>query len=150
MKKHIYLHTSNLNYKRDIKDDRNFEPCIHYSVKDYQKISKYEFGRINTNENYIHIIMGNIPQENCPWCGSIPKLIKLPDEEIRDILLPSKYCIQCYTCGSRGPVLNVNCTSEQNSPYMEEMENLIKRRYERRNQWDHDFINPYDSIKEAE
>lgn len=70
MRKHIYVHTSDLDVLRDINEDSAFERVCNYDRIEYSKIHTNGFGRIKTDNNYYHILVGQIKQKNCPWCGS--------------------------------------------------------------------------------
>jgi len=140
MKKHLYFHSSNLEQIREIKKDANFEPYYEYGpMPDKMNQHQYEYGRIKTDTNYYHFIMGNPRQEGCPWCGGTAEII----EGITSSISPRKYCIQCMRCGARGPTLNVNTDQAENP----EVVALLWQRFETRRTWDDSFINPYGERK---
>ena len=94
MKKHIYLHTSNLDYTKELRNDDSFECTHEYPTWEFSKTHRNEYGRILTDDNSYHILIGTISQENCPWCNG--------KANIRNILstnpMCSRYCIECENC----------------------------------------------------
>ncbi len=144
MRKHIYLHTSNLNQLRDLRDDIKFEPTPHYPPDQLNLTHQNEYGRIKTHHNYYHIMVGQMKQENCPWCGSGCVLQKTS----QGIIKHSQYCMICISCGARGPILNVSQSMEYNPGEMEEITYLIKKRFETRRQWDSGFVNHFEGSYE--
>lgn len=140
MRKHIYLHTSNLEYIRDLRDDNLFQCPSEYDLKSVLKSHRNEYGRIKTNQNYYHILVGTIKQEGCPWCGYSVSLIKLKELTDGMIMLHSRYCMQCNNCGARGPILNVNQVMEGDKILMETIESAERDRFELRRPWDENLL----------
>lgn len=140
MRKHIYLHTSNLEMVRDLREDNAFDPLYEYPPNEISRSFPNEYGRIKTLGNYYHIMLGQIQQDGCPWCSGPPEVIKLWGSTNTRY---AAYCIQCMQCGSRGPVLNISSSAEENKEVYEEHINFMWQRYKRRRAWDDDFVNPY-------
>ncbi len=136
MKEHLYFQSSNLEYSRFLQDDVNFEPIHEYDLIDFQKITPYEWGRIKTGNNYIHLILGTILNNNCPWCKEEPYLKKVLDGDLFNF---SQFCLVCPNCGSRGPVLNVRSDIEPKTIAFNQWFDLLNARYARRLSWDHGF-----------
>jgi hypothetical protein len=139
--KHIYLHTSKKANFQEITTNEKVENVHEYDIWDYARCEENEYGRIKTRTNHFHILIGAIRQENCPWCGNRAILRRISEG---DTFRPSIYSMICEQCCSRGPNLCVNISIEENKRSMEEVEALMKDRYEHRRQWDDDFINPYE------
>lgn len=142
MRKHLYLFTSNLDMTRELRKDVDFLEVHRYSSHEISKTHPYEWGRITTSGNYYHIIIGKMRQEGCPWCASPTKIKKISDAGEGNRFY-SVYCIQCMSCGSRGPYLNVTDTVEENTEAFGHIKDLMKQRYETRRYPDEDFLNPY-------
>lgn len=141
--KHIYLHTSNLENARALREDSNFEPTPHYDPIGMANLHRNEFGRIRTKQNYFHILLGKLYEENCPWCGCVPEIKKLGQPGLGEMpIRMDQYCLQCRQCGSRGPILNINASIPEE--HIEEYYSMIRMRYVHRRSWDEGFVNPYD------
>lgn len=138
MKKHIYLHTSNLEHIRRLKEDLAFEPTHEYNPSEFEHSHQNEYGRIKTDQNYYHILIGHVKQKGCPWCGAPPILKKISDGSITR---HAEYVMQCINCGARGPVLNVNQFMEQNKDAMSEVQSLMEHRFSHRLPWDEGLKN---------
>lgn len=146
MRKHIYLHFSNLDQLRELRNDDKFErPPEYYEWVGVQKAFRNEYGRIRTNQNYYHILVGHLEQDGCPWCGSPAEVVKLGNSRVLGF---KTYCIQCIQCGSRGPTLNVSETSIENTEIFQDCMERLWHRYKHRRTWDDGFQNPYESITE--
>lgn len=143
MRKHIYLYFSNLDQLRDLRDDEKFEPSHEYTIHNYNLILRNEYGRITTNANYYHILVGKLEQEGCPWCASPAEVVKLA---VSNSLGFTVYCIQCMKCGARGPSLNISQTMHENPEMFDEYMKLLWQRYKHRRAWDEGFQNPYEKI----
>ena len=143
MRKHIYLHTSNFNIINDLNEDDDFEKQYNYDPISFSKLHEYEIGRLKTDQNYYHIVLGNLKQENCPWCGGPAQVCS--DFKCK-IIQSSSYFIKCMQCGSTGPRLNVSESSEINKQEFEEVIDLLWQRYIRRRPWDDTFVNPYGNL----
>lgn len=140
MKKHIYLHSSNLENMRALRDDADFQPLYGYPHDEAHRSSRHEYGRIKTRDNFYHILLGNMEQKGCPWCKG--------DVEVRNSITSVEfgwcaYWIQCDACGARGPKLNIVESITNDPKDMEEIMNLLWHRFNHRRQWDEDFHNPY-------
>jgi len=133
--KHLYFHSSNFEYIKLLNIDELFEPVFQYSQSDLKNLIPNEYGRITTAYHCYHLIMGNIPQKECPWCGMKPVLKKLPDVNGMDY---SSYCMQCPNCGSRGPVMKINPQVQIDERELERVKALISDRYSVRLPWDHE------------
>lgn len=132
MKKHIYVHTSDLNKIDEFISDDNFLSVYDYPEKFLKKIYPNEFGWLETKNLYIHTVIGSLPLFKCPWCNSEP-VLKQEDVEISMSYL-SKYYFECPNCYSRGPLF------VSTSLYHPD-DNILKGRYGIRLPWDHDIIN---------
>ena len=142
-RKHLYFHSSNLEYTRELREDPHFEHSWELDPISRNKSFPYEYGRIKTNQNYIHIMIGRIPQKSCPWCGTEPFVNKIMDS---DGFSCSQYCMQCPKCGSRGPIMYLSRAIEQDKSAQQEFLDFMKTRYTQRLPWDHDFKNPHDEL----
>jgi hypothetical protein len=131
MRKHIYLHTSNLDYINELNEDESFERIFEYPPYEMHKGHEYEWGRIKTHKNYYHILIGNMPQEGCPWCGSPGKVVKLNSDSDY-----SSYCIKCLKCRSQGPVIIIDNMVLKDEMAFAEYESLLYLQYKIRKSWD--------------
>jgi hypothetical protein len=141
MRNHIYLHTSNLNIINKFKNDDLFQSCYEYPIHEIENLHPNEYGRIKTKHNYYHILVGQIRQENCPWCAAIPFIKRI---ENPGLTYTAEYCMQCQGCGARGPILYVNSMMNNDDKYMDEVRCLIKHKFKTRRQWDDGLVNPYE------
>lgn len=142
MKKHLYLHTSNLEYCNQLREDSLFECVFEYPKIEIEKSHRNEYGRIKTRDNYYHIILGSMPQKNCPWCNSVCEIRKIYQSELSQ---QSQYCMQCTNCSAHGPILNICFSSEESKESMEYFKEFITHRFQHRTQWDSNFVNPYEN-----
>lgn len=129
----MYVHTSNLKNTTHLQNLSNFQPAFSYGISE-DAISPYEYGKIKVDDFFIHFLVGNIPQENCPWCSTKPIL-----KEIKgiDCLNFDKYWMECPRCLSRGPTLNMSpCQSEEIINHFLQM---VTDRYKMRGNWDRDI-----------
>jgi len=140
MKKHLYFYSSDPFQTKDLRNDDMFESTPEYDHYDLARTFPNEYGRIKTDQNYYHLLIGRLTQKNCPWCGFTPELLKVYDDKM---LNRSGYCIECKQCRSRGPVLNVDKAMELNEHMMEHCIELLWNRYNHRRAWDADFVHPY-------
>lgn len=136
MRKHVYLHTSNFEYIKHLRNESSFENVHQYNrITEFPYISENEFGRIKTSQNYFHILIGHIRHEGCAWCDFPLKVISnhakaFPFDENKFEF----YCL-CEQCGAKGPItyLHINDTSEE---VKHEMDALILQKYQRRLSWE--------------
>lgn len=140
--KHFYVLTSNFDIATELAKEESFRHPGEYSPQDYSKLHRNEYGMLQTLLNSYHFLLGGVPQETCPWCGGAPELIRITPEP-DCIYKPMKMFFKCEKCGSQGPVLYVNEYIENKTVKI--YEDLCKRRYECRMQWDYKFVNPYDT-----
>lgn len=135
---HIYLHTSNFENIPHLKNDSCFQPAYEYRPTEMFGLPRNEYGRIETKANYYHILIGQMPQFFCPWCGTEPEIIQTfkPDPE-GTIPPPAQYQLICTKCGSRGPILNVNQFYSAESDEMAHYMDFMRQRYANRLPWDH-------------
>ncbi len=131
---HIYLHSSNLEQARILREDPYFQAPYEYGAYEMQRTHRNEYGRIRTPTTYYHILIGQIPQHNCPWCGIKPILKKIKES---DGLSFSKYQLQCPKCEACGPTLNISPQQELNEKSMQWCTDWIQQRYQCRLPWDH-------------
>lgn len=103
MIKHLYFHSSNLKYLKNIRDDERFEGVHEYSSHEIELASRNEYGRIRTQKNEYHFLFGEIRQENCPWCNGDVELVEVNRNELT---MRSCHCVEYCKCGSRGPLFN--------------------------------------------
>lgn len=139
MRKHIYLHTSNLTHASQIAKDKAFEPLCTYQNDILFKVYRNEFGRIKTSSNYFHIMLGTITDDNCPWCGSVPTLVDLNEPADWTGQARIKFYMQCLNCGSTGPVNTITFNDITDFEIKEHVKQMIKHKYSERKQWDHDL-----------
>ncbi len=132
----VYVNSSDLDTIKIIKNEPSFEHISQYDPYAYPKAHQNEFGRLKTPLNYYHFIIGQVHQENCPWCGGPPLLKRIKHD---DGLGFSIYALECIRCGSRGPLLNVSSQRENDKEFMDECQNLMFARYKRRRTWDDDI-----------
>lgn len=146
MRKHLYFNSSNMEQIRELKDDPAFEFAHEYPpIPDRQHQHQYEYGRLKTAKNYFHFIMGNPPQDGCPWCAGPCEIIEsIPQTQ----LTLAKFCVQCKQCGARGPTLNVSNSQIEKAEVYSEIVALLWQRFKTRRPWDHGFINRYEQIYE--
>ena len=142
MKKHLYFHSSNLEQIRVLKEDPGFESVCEYSEYEYSLISKYEYGRIKTSQNYYHFIFGNPPQKKCPWCPCVNTVFIIDKSESRSE--PDKLHVECANCSARGPVFNINSQMLEDENLFEYCKAALLERWSTRAPWDKDFINRYE------
>jgi len=141
MRKHLYFYVSNLEQTKEIRNDDRFEPVPEYDSYELPLTSRNEYGRIKTNQNYYHILVGKLEQEGCPWCGHFAQIVKV-DEDV--FMQRAIYCIQCTKCGARGPMLNIDVNVENNETVMSHFNDLLWTRYKHRRPWDDGFKNHYE------
>lgn len=147
MRNHIYLNCA-LTSLRKLRDDINFEAAFEYEpIEAKPKLFQHEYGRIKTAQNYYHVLAGNPPQENCPWCNGPGEMIQL---KTSDLTSHSVYCIQCMQCGARGPSLNVSKDMEINKTCFNECIALLWQRWKNRRTWHDGFVNPYEVVDELD
>ena len=132
--KDIYVNSSDLKIVRDLRDHRDFKPAHEYPILEYEKISRYEYGEIKTDNLTIHFIMGNPPKDNCPWCDG-ENVIQRTTSKCFPFY--ERFWCECLKCGSRGPILNVSVSISQEN--MEFYLDFIRQRYKQRISWDHNF-----------
>jgi hypothetical protein len=130
---HIYVQSTNFEYIKHIRDDIWFSSCFEYPFLEKNSTHRNEYGRIKTPSNFIHFIMGQLPDRNCPWCSNPAALIKVKESTN---IIPAQYCIQCLGCGSRGPILHVSQAMETNPDAFEHVKDMMYQRYSYRNAWD--------------
>jgi len=143
MRKHIYVHTSNLENASVMSSDESFQPVYEY-INEVKDISRNEWGRFKTDQNYYHIMLGSIRNDNCPWCGSVPNLVELTERVDWPGQSKIKFCLECLNCGSRGPVNTLTFNDLTNFEAKDHVKEMIKARYSERKQWDHELVNPYE------
>lgn len=131
MRRKIYVHTSNREYLESFMEDENFEPISVYDSFDYAQNLQYEYGRIKTHQNYIHLIFGKMPQDDCPWCGNECKMVRIenPDDSL------TLFC-ECIKCDSRGPSITFRQAAYFTTDHYLEIEDMVRQRFKRRRQWD--------------
>lgn len=135
VRNHLYFHSSNFDYIEFINGDPKFEPVYQYPRSEFEDTHVNEWGRIKTESNYYHFIIGNIPQKGCPWCGIEMVLKKLPDVNGMDY---SSCCMRCPNCGAMGPVIQINSQVQIDEKYFEAVKDIIARRNAVRLPWDHE------------
>lgn len=141
MREHLYFHSSNLDYRHYLKDMIEFEPSYLYpSRSDINKTLQNEYGRIKTQNHYIHIILGKIIHDGCPWCNSPGKLIE--SDNSTDYY--KNYFLKCVNCGAQSPVLTISCNYKFDDFELTVIGDRLKYIFCNPNEWDKDFKNPYD------
>ena len=142
MTKHFYFHSSNLDYINEVQQDELFEHISLYNDIDFHNIHQNEFGRIKTKDNYIHLLFGNISNDNCPWCGS-EAILEIEDDP-RNVLCNSgtikkTYYLQCRNCFSTGPHKTFAINGINNLEVEDHIIELVKSNYSYRKSWDYDL-----------
>lgn len=140
---HIYLHTSNLDCLRYLDDDDLFEHVCEYYSLEILKTHRNEYGRIKTDINYFHILIGKIRDDKCAWCNfelTIKCLYKDQDLHMQPKNY-SKYCLECKNCGSRGPICNIVPEIEEDKIAFEHFVEIMKYRYSDRKYFDFELLN---------
>lgn len=143
MRKHIYVHTSDLECIRQLRDSDEFEHTWRYPEYELTNTQKNEYGRIKTDNFFIHLLLGQILQPNCPWCDTPPVLTKVIGYEI---IRRTVYCLGCPKCGARGPTLNIDYCLEESKEMMNEVESLLKAKFIRRIPWDENLQKEYTNV----
>lgn len=141
MRKHLYFYASNLEQVKALREDDQFESVHEYSSYEFQFALRNEYGRIKTNQNYYHLLVGGMQQEHCPWCGHFAQIIKVHEHVFMQRAI---YCIQCTQCGARGPTLNIDTNVENDETVMSHFNDLLWSRYKHRRAWDDGFKNQYE------
>lgn len=138
MRKHIYLHTSIIPNIEHIDNDDLFEPTYNYNKFEFVNAHPNEWGRIKTKQNYFHIFVGQIRNltPKCHWCNNELSLIPLQNFNGNSF---TQWCLQCTSCLSRGPSLNINDSIEKDSVEFEYLKALMQQRYTEIRQWDADI-----------
>lgn len=135
-KNKIYLHTSNIDATDILKGDVLFQAVWHYALLDHSKINPYEYGKIQTERCDYHILIGNMRQKGCPWCGSETEIKHKYVTDFGPIPF-DVFFVRCMNCGSEGPKTNVpECLKNES---FEIAKDLVQRRYEFRRPWDSDL-----------
>lgn len=142
-KKHIYCNISDPSLSEFIKKDERFTPVHKYEGLALENAHENEWGIIETENNYFHIILGTVRQEKCPWCSGKVKVIKLPKKEACFFGPPQydRYCLQCENCGSQGPILFNYPDIKTDQTYIDEIFDMLKQRYSVRRPWDDGLVN---------
>ncbi len=137
MRKHLYFYSSNLEYIKEFRDDDSFESVCQYPLEELKKCHKNEFGRIKTNQNYYHLLIGTIRNEGCPWCAAALEIDKINVTTFSD-----KYFLKCINCGARGPTAFINdlIFKDEEKWVLDRLKSI----FEYRLPWDHNFVNPYE------
>ncbi len=136
MKKKIYLHTSDVGNIAALKQDIKFEIAACYDPISLSKMHQNEYGRIRNYSNDYHILVGQVRQDFCPWCGERPHIKKVRES---NGLSYSQYCMWCPRCFSRGPTLNVSSEMETQKILVDEYTSFMEERYSWRLAWDHNL-----------
>lgn len=140
-RKHLYFLSSKIEYSTYLDEDDEFEHVYQYPKEESLKILPNEWGRIKTKSLYIHLLLGNPEQKDCPWCGTEPILKKLPDVECCPMgpQKASRYILQCHLCGSSGPIMNLSESVENDIKKKEYFLDLMYKRYKTRRAWECDI-----------
>lgn len=134
MTKHLYLNSSNLDYTKIFHDMKGFRPLYDY-IYTIRNAHSNEWGKFVIDDIHIHILLGNIKQKSCPWCGTKPVLKKLS----KDDSSVSSYCMHCPQCLCNGPVLKINTQIEKDLDYMQYFKQLIEDKFYKVKSWDADI-----------
>ena len=138
MRKNLYFYSSNLDYLENLQRDSLFEPPHSYPYYALEKCHRHEYGRIKTDNNYFHLIMGNPLQEKCPWCNTLPVLKRINSYRSEPLTGYDSYCFECPKCGSRGPLIHITEMNIDDQTF-EYIEAKIKAIYQQRIPWDQDL-----------
>jgi len=149
MKKHLYFHTSNFDQIQSLREDANFKSYVEYNNYEKELMSQYEYGLIETNQNYYHFIFGSPPQKNCPWCSGYLIDFKIDKYQENDISFTYfnyvKLYIECKNCLARSPILNINLQAKEDKKFFEHCKEILLKKWSERIPWDKDFINKYEN-----
>lgn len=110
MRNVIYLHTPHIKNKNFLKEDEQVEPAVRYSKVEYDKKHPNEWGQIHTRCTTYKILLGNLLQKGCVWCGGDLNLKKekkaFPLECQAEVDIFYLECIQCLSSGPKISLLN--------------------------------------------
>lgn len=143
--KHLYFHSSKLDYIECFARDSRFEYVGDYPPIDANLALQSEWGRIKTNSFHYHFILGNLQfqDKGCPWCGDKCNLVINPINEVSH----TTCWMECPTCLSRGPLLRTMPIEGRDTREFGVVSDIIRSIFNLRIQWDHDLINPYEKEK---
>lgn len=143
MKNHIYLNISHIDDIDSLNRDESFLKAPFYDVLSKQNILQNEYCKIETNSNVLHLLLGNISTDNCPWCGEVSKLVRKRALTFNTFdVLTSKVRLyfECPNCLSRGPGLLFNKQIEDDEELFQWVVERAKAAYSSRIPWDQ-FVN---------
>jgi hypothetical protein len=135
----MYFHSSNLDYMRNLCNEKSFDPVYQYPSQQAKLAHPNEYGRIRTYNIDYHFLLGNLRNSDCPWCGCSDVHVKKEENKTYEPTNPfdkDKYWMQCCRCGSRGPVVFVDPMISIDDPIKDYILSLIKERYSQRLGWD--------------
>ena len=130
MKKHYYLHSPDIEIRNDLIKSKYLQHPMLYSIADFSDTHANEFGRFETHNAFYHILIGQIKNENCPWCDGIVDVIEVSKTVILGMINLS-LTVRCSNCHSQGPEKTF-CLSEKmyaDSTCISEVYSLLKEKY---------------------
>lgn len=140
MTKKIYLHSPNLEHMRILKESVDFTPVVHYGNHEYANLLPNELGKFQMGGYELRILLGNLRNRSCPWCGNDPEFKVLETCSSDSKVFPlthTKYCMECKFCGSRGPTTTlVNTKNRQSEDYINVTHELVSATYMNKLAWD--------------
>lgn len=136
-RKHIYLHTSNVENTSRLRNEELFEPVFKYCpITEIPYIHQNEYGRIKTKDAYYHILVGQIRKKGCLWCNFPLNVISehIKDEYPNDANKFKLFC-ECQRCGARGPskILFINFDDQKVKDCIDQ---LILQHYQEIPSWE--------------
>ena len=133
MKKHFYLHCDNQDIISSLKLLDNFEKTVQYSTFEMNKTYRNEYGRIKTQDAYLHILVGTIHDLGCPWCDGELEVIEISKDKVLNFYYVT-FTVKCKMCNSQGPKdrLQLNEKMEADENMMNEIHSFILNKYNKR------------------
>jgi hypothetical protein len=138
MIRHIYVHTSYNGAIRALYRRMDFMAMGYYSVDQLEKCLPKEKGYADVGDVRLHVLVGQIDDPFCPWCGSEPIRI---DEQSADKTSILRSFLLCKTCGSRGPLLDYNIIADDADFH----DVTLQEHYLKKRAWDAQVKNPYET-----
>lgn len=147
--KDIYVHTSNFEYTRELKDSNCFRRIYEYGSR--HPLDNNEYGFIKTDNLRIHFIIGSIPSKECPWCGCDP-IVKMQDSNITSFTELPTVCfyVECPNCFSRGPIFKTLKYKLIDDAILENINFFVLSRFSQRLPWDHKLKKHFEDPGEDE
>lgn len=136
---HFYINIKDYKLFDEIKQLENFQPFYLYYLEERKMGFQHEIGRLRYDNFHVHILLGNMPNSGCPWCGAPGEMKKIYSSYLYD-----QYQIVCINCGARGPTLKVIPEMGINPDTNALIEERMQHQFKNTRTWEVDFKNPYD------